>query len=275
MSSFKKTAQMGALVGQIFGAPGVLKTLDEWIGEILNPESLLKNAVFFGALFQNWKTRYNPNAFYHVLEMENSRGYEAIDPYTGKPLKDPMTGEEMTKDGKPYVFQTSQGHLEKVDYNKLQNEINKIPAGKGGKTFEHQFSELKPQEDMPMFEKRNITINEDSPEYKQMFKKLYPGVQQPRKSNSNSRFVKVAQNDATSKQEEIVEKVKKLTPKWDIHTMISDLNKIAKSYEGKNLTEEERLQLKLSFEKKFFQYKDSIKPLHEYLEKNGFGQKNK
>jgi hypothetical protein len=272
MNSLTKTAQMSALLGSIFGAPGNLKASTDWIEELLNPEALTKNAVFFAALFQNFKTRYNPTAFYHVLEMDQSRGYDAVDPYTGTTLIDPMTGEPMKdRSGKDYVFQASQGHLEKFDYDKFQNEINAIPAQKGGVTTEHQFSELKPKNDMPMFVKKNITINEDSPEYKQMFKDLYPGVRQPPKAHHNKPFVKVAQNQPLSKQES-PQKIKQLLPKWDMNTLIADLDNIAQVGESQQLTPE---QISLQVQNKLKQYKDAIKPLHDYLEKNGFGQKTK
>ena len=263
---------MSALLGQFFGAPGNPKDLTDWISEILNPEALTKNAVFFAALFQNLMTRYNPTAFYHVLEMDHSRGYETIDPNTGKTLIDPLTGQPVKgKDGKPDVFQASQGHLEKFDYNKIQEEIDKIKAGKGGVTTYRQFSELTPENKMPMFVKRNITINEDSPEYKDMFKQLYPGVTQPTKAHHNKEFVKVAQNQPNPSQEN-VQKIKQIMPKWDIQTMINDLNAIAESGESQNLSKE---QISLQIQNKLKQYQNSIKPLHDYLEKNGFGQKTK
>lgn len=271
MNSFMKTAQMSALLGQIFGAPGNLKDPTDWISELLNPEALVKNAVFFAALFQNLRARYNPSAFYHVLEMDESRGYEAIDPNTGKTLIDPMTGQPMEKDGKPYVFQASQGHLEKFDYDKFQDEINNIQSNKGGVTTNRQFSELTPEIKMPMFVKRNITINEDSPEYKDMFKQLYPGVTQPAKANNNNTFVKVAQNQPNPSQES-AQKIKQIMPKWDIQSMINDLNAIAESGESQNLSKE---QISLQIQNKLKQYQNSIKPLHDYLEKNGFGQKTK
>jgi hypothetical protein len=271
MNSLTKTAQMSALLGSIFGAPGNLKASTDWIEELLNPEAITKNAVFFAALFQNFRTRYNPTAFYHVLEMDQSRGYEAKDPYTGATLTDPLTGEPMLEKGKPLRFQASQGHLEEFDYNKLQNEINAIQAKKGGVTTEHQFSELKPKSDMPMFVKKNITINEDSPEYKQMFKDLYPGVTQPAKAHHNKPFVKVAQNQSSPKQENI-QKIKQLTPKWDMNTMIVDLDNIAQVAQSQQLTPE---QISLQVQNKLKQYRDNIKPLHDYLEKNGFGQKTK
>jgi hypothetical protein len=271
MNSTIKTAQMSALIGQFFGAPGNLKDPTDWISELLNPESLTKNAVFFAALFQNLRTRYNPTAFYHVLEMDQSRGYDAIDPNTGKTLIDPMTGQPMEKDDKPYVFQASQGHLEKFDYDKFQREINAIPASKGGVTRDRQFSELTPENKMPMFVKRNITINEDSPEYKDMFKQLYPGVSQPAKAHHNKAFVKVAQNQPNPSQENS-QKIKQMIPKWDIKTMVDDLNAIAENGELQNLSKE---QISLQIQNKFKQYQNSIKPLHDYLEKNGFGQKTK
>ena len=116
MNQFQKTAQMQALIGEFFGAPGNVKLPTDWIKELLNPEALTKNAVFLAALFQNLMTRYNPTAFYHVLEMDKSRGYEALDPNTGRVLIDPMTGKPMVdKNYKPYVFQASQGHLENLD----------------------------------------------------------------------------------------------------------------------------------------------------------------
>ncbi len=272
MNPFIKTAQASALIGQIFGAPGNAKLPMDWVKELLNPEALTKNAVFFTALFQNFRTRYNPTAFYHVLEMDQSRGYDAIDPYTGTTLIDPMTGDPMKDSaGNDYVFQASQGHLEKFDYNKFQNEINAIPTGRGGVTTEHQFSGLKPKTDMPMFVKRNITINEDSPEYKQMFKDLYPGVRQPPKAHHGKPFVKVAQNQPNQKQEN-VQKIKQLLPKWDIKAMIEDLDNIAITAQSKNLSEDE---IRLQVENRLKQYRDSVKPLHDYLEKSGFGQKTK
>jgi hypothetical protein len=272
MNQFQKTAQLSALIGEFFGAPGNVKLPTDWIKELLNPEALTKNAVFLTALFQNLMTRYSPTAFYHVLEMDKSRGYEALDPNTGTALIDPMTGKPMLDNkGNPYVFQASQGHLENLDYNALQSEINSIPTSRGGVTTEHQFSELKPKSDMPMFVKKNITINEDSPEYKQMFKDLYPGVTQPAKAHHNKPFVKVAQNQSSPKQENI-QKIKQLTPKWDMNTMIADLDNIAQVAQSQNLTPE---QISLQVQNKLKQYRDNIKPLHDYLEKNGFGQKTK
>ena len=274
MNSITKTAQLANLVGALTGAPIPASGPLDWISEILNPEAITRNLVFLTALGQNFNTRYNPNAFYHVLEMDKSRGYEAIDPNTGKTLLDPMTGKPMETDGKPYVFQHSQGHLEKLDYNALQKDINSIPAERGGVTTEHQFSELKPENDMPMFVKRNTSVNEDSPEYKAMFKKLYPGVSQPAKAHHNKTFVKVAQankeNASTQQSTDKTQDLQKLIPRWDFQTLLTDLDTIAQKGQNQGYTNE---QISLQIQNKLKMYQDSVKPLHDYLVKNGYGQK--
>jgi hypothetical protein len=273
MNSITKTAQLANLVGALTGAPIPMSGPLDWISEILNPEAITRNLVFLTALGQNFNTRYNPNAFYHVLEMDKSRGYEAIDPNTGAVLTDPMTGKKMLdKDDNPYVFQHSQGHLERLDYKKLQNELNRIPTtGPHGATTDRQFSELKPDSDMPLFVKKNININENSPEYKAMFDKLYPGVTRPAPTASSNKFVRVAQTSSQkSTNDQKSQEVKKLMPKWDIKTVINELDTISQSGQEKGLTEE---QISFQIQNRLKQYQDSVKPLHDYLVKNGYGQK--
>lgn len=273
MDSLQKTAQISQFIGTFFGAAPAGRDPLAWIEELINPESLTKNAVFLAALFQNFVFRYHPSAFFHVEEMDQSRGYKAIDPYTGTAIIDPMTGKPMVAKGTdaPYTFQHSQGHLENLDYIDLQRKLNTIPSGPHGVTTDHQFSEVKPEADMPMFVKRNINISEQSPEYKAMFKKLYPGVLAPPPTTANiKKFVKTAQTAQSNPQEQKAENVKKLMPRWDVKTMIDDLDLIAQNGKNKGMTNDQisqQIQLKLK------QYQESIKPLHEFLVKNGYGQK--
>ena len=268
-----KIAQLSQFIGTFFGAAPTARGTLDWVNELINPESIAKNGVFLAALFQNLAYRYDPTAFYHVEEMDRSRGYEAIDPHTGAVLTDPMTGKKMLdKDDNPYVFQHSQGHLERLDYKKLQNELNRIPTtGPHGATTDRQFSELKPESDMPLFVKKNININENSPEYKAMFDKLYPGVTRPAPTASSNKFVRVAQTSSQkSTNDQKSQEVKKLMPKWDIKTVINELDTISQSGQEKGLTKE---QISFQIQNRLKQYQDSVKPLHDYLVKNGYGQK--
>lgn len=271
-----KKAQISNFVAPFFGATPTASDPFAWVSEVINPESIAKNGIFFAGLLQNLSYRYDPSAFYHVEEVDKSRGYQAIDPNTGSILKDPMTGQPMVgKNDDPYVFQHSQGHLEKLDYNALQDKLNRIPTtGPHGLTPQHQFSELKPVGDMPLFVKKNINISENSPEYKAMFDKLYPGVARPAPTASTNKFVRVAQTTETqnSSNDQKAQEIKKIMPKWDINTIINDLDKLSQSGKANNLSND---QISLQIQNRLRQYQDSIKPLRDYLEKNGFGQKIK
>jgi len=277
MNSNIKLAQLSNLVGAFTG--GSLPSVGalDWIEELLNPEAITKNLIFLTALAQNVNQRYNPNAYYHVLEMDKSRGYEAIDPNTGKPIIDPMTGKPMGTQDDPYVFQHSQGHLEKLDYNKLQRELNSIPSDPHGATSKHQFSELKPEQDMPMFVKKNINTSEFSPEYKAMFDKLYPGVSRPAPTAETKSFVKVAQttraeSSINQTRAQKAEEIKRLMPNWNFENVRAALNAIDKKY-GPNPTEKQKQEMKLLIQKTLKNFEDSMKPLHEYLVKNGYSKK--
>jgi hypothetical protein len=275
MNSSIKTAQLSNLLTTFFGGSPLPRGPLDWVTELLNPESLAKNALFLTALAQNWAYRYDPAAFYHVEEVDKSRGYEAIDPNTGAILMDPMTGKLMEKDDKPYVFQHSQGHLEKLDYKKLQNDLNAIPTGPHGVTPQHQFSELKPVGDMPLFVKKNINISENSPEYKAMFDKLYPGVTRPAPTASSNKFVRVAQTtpQATSQatnDNQKAQEIKKLIPKWNIKALVDELDQIAQTGQSQGYSND---QITLQIQSRLKKYQESIKPLNEYLIKNGYGQK--
>ena len=127
---------------------------------------------------------------------------------------------------------------------------------------------------MPLFVKKNININEFSPEYKAMFDKLYPGVSRPAPTANSNKFVRVAQTAEVqnSSNDQKAQEIKKLMPKWDINTMIKDLDTLSQSGKANNLTNE---QISLQIQNKLKQYQDSMKPLRDYLEKNGFGQKTK
>lgn len=277
MKSNIKLAQLSNLIGAFTGAPLPAADPLDWIEELLNPEAITKNLIFLTALAQNVNQRYNPNAYYHVLEMDKSRGYQAIDPNTGKPIIDPMTGEPMGTQDNPYVFQHSQGHLEKLDYNKLQKELDSIPSGAHGVTKEHQFSELKPEKDMPLFVKKNINTSEFSPEYKAMFDKLYPGVTRPAPTAETKSFIKVAQasqadSSLNQTRAQKAEEIKRLMPNWNFEDLKSALNVIDKKY-GPNPTEEQKKELQILVQKTIKKFEDSMKPLHEYLVKNGYSKK--
>ena len=276
-----KKAQLSQFIAPFFGAtPTAIDPL-AWVSELINPESLTKNALFLAGLFQNLSYRYDPSAFYHVEELDQSRGYQAIDPNTGAVLTDPMTGEKMLdKDDNPYVFQHSQGHLERLDYKKLQNELNRIPTtGPHGATTDPQFSELKPESNMPLFVKKNINISENSPEYKAMFDKLYPGVTRPAPTASSNKFVRVAQTtpqttpqttSQNSTNNQKAQEIKKLIPRWDISTVINKLDQIAQAGQSQGYSND---QIALQIQNELKKYQESIKPLNEYLIKNGYGQK--
>lgn len=275
MKSFVKISQLSTIIGGLAGAPIMSRGATDWINEILNPEAITKHAVFLVALFQNLSYRYDPSAFYHVEELDRSRGYEATDPKDRtKAIIDPATNQPMTENNsdKPYTFQHSMGHLEYMDYKDLQNKINRIPSGPHGVTTEHQFSELKPEKDMPLFVKKNINIGENSPEYAEMFKKLYPGVTKPAPVAEAKKFQKLAQSEnvPVEKKDYKAQELGKLIPRWDIKTVIDDLNKIAQIGQSQGLSQD---QIKVQIENKFKKYKDEIAPLKEYLIKNGYGQK--
>jgi hypothetical protein len=171
--------------------------------------------------------------------------------------------------GQPYVFQSSQGHLEKVNYQDLQKKFD-YDLDENAK----QFSELKSKEKMPKFLKKNITINENSPEYKQMEEKLVPSLYASAEKN-----IRIAQESSKAIQEKKkkVEELKRLIPNWNIDTVLKSLNNIVIPYNDQidRLSPEQVEELSKSMAEEFAKYQKDIKNLHDYLVKNNYVQTNK
>ena len=247
MSKFVKVSQLTNLLTNLIGGQ---RTGLDWLENLLDPDTLATNTLFLSSLAQNWTDKYSGEAYNYALETDKSRGYAPIDPITGRTMKDPLTGKPI-KD----PWQASQGHLEKFDpqlWDEAEEYKKDHPTVK-------KFTLLdKPTEDVSL---KNQYIDESSPEYKAMEKKL--GLTGSASASTSGKFTKTSQKQ----QNEMAENIKKLLPRWDIPNVIAEMDKVANQ---PNLTPDEKRQKMAQVLQNF---ERDIAPLSKYLAANGLTAK--
>jgi hypothetical protein len=247
MSKFVKVSQLSGLLTSLVG--GKREGLG-WLENLLDPDTFATNTLFLTSLVQNWTDKYSGEAYNYALEMDKSRGYDPIDPVTQRPMLDPITGKPL-KD----PWQSSQGHLEKFN-SELWDEAEQY---KKDNSTVKKFTLLeKPTEDVSL---KNQYIDESSPEYKAMEKKL--GLTGSASASTSGKFTKTSQKQ----QNVMAENIKKLLPRWDIPNVIAEMDKVANQ---PNLTPDEKRQKMAQVLQNF---ERDIAPLSKYLAANGLTAK--